>query len=85
LHRIRASVDGGKSIEQVIGEIRPPVHFKQKDVLAAQSRAWRLETLDAALAGIGGAARTARVSSGLEDLLAERLILTLSRLARPVR
>jgi DNA polymerase-3 subunit delta len=85
LHRIRASVDGGKSIEQVIGEIRPPVHFKQKDVLAAQSRAWRLETLDAALAGIGVAARTARVSSGLEDLLAERLILTLSRLARPVR
>ncbi len=85
LHRIRASVDGGKSIEQVIGEIRPPVHFKQKDVLAAQSRAWRLETLDAALAGIGVVARTARVSSGLEDLLAERLVLTLSRLARPVR
>jgi DNA polymerase-3 subunit delta len=85
LHRIRASVDAGKSIEQVIGDIRPPVHFKQKDVLAAQSRAWRLDTLDAALAGIGVAARTARVSSGLEDLLAERLILTLSRLARPHR
>lgn len=85
LHRIRASVDAGKSIEQVIGEIRPPVHFKQKDLLAAQSRAWRLETLDAALAGIGVAARTARVSSALEDLLAERLILTLSRLSRPTR
>lgn len=85
LHRIRASVDAGKSIEQVIGEMRPPIHYKQKDVLAAQCRAWRAETLDAALSGIATTARTARMSSALEDLLTERLILTLSRLARPGR
>lgn len=85
LHRYRASVDSGKSIEQVIGDIRPPIHFKQKDALAAQLRTWRAEALDAALAGIASAARAARMSSALEDLLAERLVLTLARLARPAR
>lgn len=85
LHRLRALVDGGKSVEQTIGEMRPPIHFKQKDALAAQLRTWRADALDAALAGIATAARAARVSSALEDLLAERLVLTLSRLARSAR
>lgn len=85
LHRLRASVDGGKSVEQTIGEMRPPIHFKQKDALAAQLKTWRADALDAALAGIAAAARAARMSSALEDLLAERLVLTLSRLARPAR
>ena len=85
LHRYRAAVDSGKSVDQVIGDIRPPIHFKQKDALAAQLRTWRAEALDAALAGIATAARLARVSSALEDLLAERLVLTLARLARPTR
>jgi DNA polymerase-3 subunit delta len=85
LHRLRAAVDGGKSIEQTIGEMRPPIHFKQKDALTAQLRTWRVEALDAALAGIATAARAARMTSALEDLLAERLVLTLSRLARPAR
>jgi DNA polymerase-3 subunit delta len=85
LHRIRAATEGGKSIEAVIGEFRPPIHYKQKDLLAAQCRTWRPEALDAALAGIAATARTARASSAIEDLLAERLILSLSRLARPSR
>ena len=85
LHRLRASVDSGKSVEQTIGEVRPPIHFKQKDALTAQLRTWRAEALDAALTGIAAAARAARMSSALEDLLAERLVLTLSRLARPAR
>jgi len=85
LHRIRAAVEGGKSIESAIGEIRPPVHFKQKDALAAQCRAWRPEALEAALAGIASTARTARVTSALDDLFAERLVLTLARLARSSR
>lgn len=85
LHRLRAAVDGGKSIEQTIGEMRPPIHFKQKDALTAQLRTWRADALDAALAGIATAARAARMTSALEDLSAERLVLTLSRLARPAR
>lgn len=82
LHRIRASVENGRTIDAAIGEMRPPIHFKQKDVLTAQCRVWRLESLDKALSGIAATARAARASSAIEDLLAERLILTLAGLAR---
>jgi hypothetical protein len=41
--------------------------------------------LGEALSGIATTARMARMSAALEDLLAERLILTLSRLARRAR
>lgn len=85
LHRIRALADAGKSVEQVIDDIRPQIHFKQKDMLAAQCRTWRPDGLETALAGIAATARAARMSSALEDLLAERLVLTLARLARPAR
>jgi len=82
LHRLRASVEAGRSVEAAIAELRPPVHFKQKDSLATQCRAWRADTLDTALAGISSTARTARTSAALEVALAERLVLTLARLAR---
>jgi DNA polymerase-3 subunit delta len=80
LHRLRTSIDSGQSVDAAIGELRPAVHFKVKDALAAQCRAWRTEMLDVALGGIATAARNARVSSALEDMLTERLILSLSRL-----
>lgn len=82
LHRIRSSIDGGKTVEAAIADLRPPIHFKQKDALAAQCRSWRMETLDPALSGIATAARTARTTPALEETLAERLILSLARLAR---
>jgi DNA polymerase III subunit delta len=85
LHRIRALADAGKSVEQVIDDIRPLIHFRQKDVLASQCRTWRPDGLETALAGIAATARAARMSSALEDLLGERLVLTLARLARSGR
>jgi DNA polymerase-3 subunit delta len=85
LHRLRAIVDSGKSVDQTIDEVRPPVHFKQKPALAAQIRLWRTGAVETALQAIANSARSARQSSALEDLLAERLILSLSRLARPQR
>lgn len=85
LHRMRAAVDKGKPVEAVIEEIRPPVHFKQKPLLAQQCRTWNAEALEAALAGIAVTARTARAASAIDDLLAERLILTVARLARGSR
>ncbi len=82
LHRIRTAVDAGRPVDAAISDIKPPIHFKQKDVLAAQCRAWRTPVLETALAGIAVAARTARTAGNLEDALAERLVLTLARLAR---
>lgn len=83
LHRLHAIVRSGKPVDQAIKEFRPPIHFKQADAIKTQLRLWRPEPLEKALQGIAQTARSARRSSNLEDLLAERLVLSLSGLAQP--
>lgn len=82
LHRIRAEVENGRSADDAIAALRPPVHFKQKPVLSAQVRTWSLTKLTEALDGIRTAAKAARLSSALEDVLTERLLLRLAMQAK---
>lgn len=81
LHRLRVQVDDGRSIDDALKSLRPPVHFKVKDQLAAQLRLWSMDRLVRANTGIAAAARTARTTSAIEQPLAERLLLDLARLA----
>ena len=83
LHRVRADIDSGRSLEDALRGLRPPLHFKQRDVFAAQVRNWSRSALDQALGRIADAAKAARLSSPLEDTLAERLVLALSAMAGP--
>ena len=81
LHRMRGALDGGRSMEEVVRALRPPPHFKQRDALESQCRAWNMEKLNAALARIGEAALAARLNAAMEGTLAERLLLDLGTLA----
>jgi DNA polymerase-3 subunit delta len=81
LNRIRAALDGGRGFEDAIRALRPPLHFKHKAVMEAQSRAWTLAGSAEAMALISAAARAARLTPALEASLAERLVLDLARLA----
>lgn len=81
LHRVRADLDNGRTLDEVLRTLRPPLHFKQRDVFSAQARRWSRPALDAAIKRIGETAKAARLSSQLEDTLAERLILALSAMA----
>jgi DNA polymerase-3 subunit delta len=56
---------------------RPPLFFKQRDAFARQVRQWTRSQLERALARIAETAKAARLSSSLEDALAERLLLAL--------
>lgn len=82
LHRVRSQADRGGSIDDALRQIRPPLHFKQKDLIAAQCRMWTTPRLTEALSRISGVAKTARTASALEDQLAERMLLALSMLAQ---
>lgn len=82
LHRIQAEVTGGRPLADALRSLRPPLHFRQKDALAAQIRKWPLDVLTAALEEISRAARNARRTGARDDLIAEALILALARLAR---
>ena len=81
LHRIRAQVEQGRALDDVLRQQRPPLHFKQRDAIAAHCRRWTLARLSQALAAIAGAVKAAR-NGGPEEALAQRLILDLSTSAR---
>lgn len=83
LHRVRGDIDAGKSLDEALRYLRPPLHFKQRDAFAAQVRNWPRAALDAALVRIAETAKAARLSSQLEDTLGERLVLALSAMAAP--
>ncbi len=82
LHRMRTSLDAGRQMDEIVRTLRPPPHFKQRDALEAQCRAWSAGKLAAALARIAETAKAARLSPALEGTLAERLLLDLGALAR---
>lgn len=82
LHRLRASLESGQSMDAALRQLRPPVHFKTRPHLEAQCRMWAIENLNAALSRIADAAKEARLNSALEATIAERLLLDLARSAR---
>lgn len=83
LHKIRGEIEAGKSPEEAVQGLRPPLHFRQKDAVIRQAKGWSRSSLDAALKRIVEAAKAARLSSSLEETLGERLILALSAIAAP--
>jgi DNA polymerase-3 subunit delta len=82
LHRMRSAYDKGGSLDDIVRQLRPPPHFKHRQELEEQCRAWSVPRLNAALARIAEAAKQARLSSALEGTLAENLLLELGALVR---
>jgi len=83
LHKIRSDIDQGRSFEDAIRQLRPPIHFKQKDALGVQCRLWSTARLSEALARASAAAKAARLSTALEEPIAEELLISLAAAARP--
>jgi len=83
LHRIRSDIDQGRSFEDAIRQLRPPVHFKQKDALGLQCRTWTTARLTQALSRVAQAAKAARLSGALEEAVAEELLMGLAAAVRP--
>lgn len=82
LHRVRAGMDSGRTLDEMVRQMRPPLHFKQRGLFERQCRQWSTQRLTVALARIASAAKAARFASQIETLHAERLLLELARLAR---
>lgn len=82
LHRVRAAVDRGSTLDDALRQMRPPLHFRQKDQFASQCRLWGGARLLDALSRISAAAKAARLTSALEEALAERLVIALAMLVR---
>lgn len=79
LHRLSASVERGERAATVLARFRPPLHYRQRDILQAQLRSWPRPRVEAAIARIGQVAQAARRRPDLERALAERLVLAVAR------
>ncbi len=85
IQRLRAGMDEGKSFDDAARALRPPIFFKQKAGFSEQCRRWPQERLLTASQRISEIARLARLNSSMEAVLAERLLLELSTMARQSR
>src|SRR5262249_1192505 len=81
LHRLRAALDQGRPLEEVLRGLRPPPPFRQPALLERQARAWSAPKLAVALTVIADAAKAARLNGALETALAQMLLLRLGALA----
>jgi DNA polymerase-3 subunit delta len=82
LHRLRSGQEAGRSLEDLMRALKPPVNFRHKPVIERQCEDWTVAGLNTALARIGETAKAARLSSALEDTLAESLLLVLGDIAK---
>lgn len=78
LHRVRSAADAGKSIDDALRSLRPPLHFKLRDAVMAQCRLWPSASLAEALQRINETAQQARLNSAMDAVLAERLLFNLA-------
>lgn len=81
LHRVRAGLDQGRTLDEVLRLMRPPLPVKVRAALAGQSRMWTAGKLSAANSEIMSAVKASRQTGALDELLAERLLLRLSFMA----
>ena len=81
LHKVRAAIDQGRSVDDALRQMRPPLPTKARAALSGQCRTWTVARLSVANAEIQGAIKASRQTGALDELLAERLLLRLAFMA----
>jgi DNA polymerase III subunit delta len=82
LHAVRAAADSGTPVVQAVKELKPPVFFKQQDMLAAQARRWTLAALTAQIGQLNTALRETRLKPGLAEDITVDLLIAIAKQAR---
>ena len=79
LSSLAAAMERGEAADVAIGRLRPPLHFKQKDVIKAQCARWRTAEVSAAIAATQETVRRSRLNAALESELVCDLVIRLAR------
>ncbi len=85
LHAVRSAVDAGTPLPQAIKELRPPVFFKQQDVLAAQARRWTAPALSAQIGRLNTVLKETRLRPALAEDIAADFLIAIAKEARSAR
>ncbi|HZS65451.1 MAG TPA: DNA polymerase III subunit delta [Xanthobacteraceae bacterium] len=82
LHRMRLTVEAGRSAAQVVESVQPPLHFRRKPLIEAALRAWTADRLLQAMQQLAETALEIRRQPNLADAFALRAVLSLATAAR---
>ena len=82
LHKLRSAVEAGRSLDELMRFLRPPLPIRAKAEVERQVRFWTADRAGTALARITEAVRRARTTGADEAVIAERLLIEITRLAR---
>ena len=82
LYALRAAVDAGTPVMQAIKELRPPVFYKQQEILAARVRGWQLAALSAILLELNTVIKETRLKAALAGHLTANFLLHIARTRR---
>ena len=82
LHKVRCDLDAGRQIGDALRGLRPPIHFKQRNVFSAQCRAWSLEKLSRVNLAISSCIKATRRTGAMDQILLERLLLSIAQMGR---
>lgn len=79
LYALLSAMDAGENFDAAAAKLRPPMHFKQKDAMKAQSTRWRLGEISYAIDQAHEIMRQTRLKPALEHELVSDFILRLAR------
>ena len=70
LRDARAMIDDGSSPSDAVARLRPPVFWKERDIVAAQARMWTAKRLNAAFDVMWSAELRSKVAGAPQELIA---------------
>lgn len=82
LHELRAAMDAGGNIKDLIDRRKPPIFFKRKQAITSQVRRWPLSLLNRALELIGEGEQATRRGDALASAAVSHTLLTICHRAR---
>lgn len=82
LYRFRAASDAGRSTDQAMRLLRPPLFGQNRDDFLRQANSWSAQRLANLQTAIGKAIRNGRTDARLEAAEAERLLLLIGQTVR---
>ncbi len=77
LHAVLSAIDSGESFEAAVGRMRPPLHFRQKDAIKAQTANWRLKSTASAIESAQNTLRQTRLKPWFDQKLVASFIMSL--------
>jgi DNA polymerase III subunit delta len=82
LHKMRLSIEEGRSVGPVVESVQPAIHFRRKPMFEAALKAWTAERLVRVMNQLAEAALEVRRQPNLADALAQRAVLSIASAAR---